>query len=168
MNLTDAKISASGHIVTASIGTTTYVGFYNTLDYKYLYDSANQEYVSYNINGTSILVENTGSGKVAELQDDIYFNSVLIEAIGGANGVDLQFRFNNQNINVGGKQNLYHVMNGVIGFPLMPDSAIAVNITEYGNPGEFISGNFSGSVRNFNLPNLVYTISCAFRVRRQF
>lgn len=131
-------------------------------------DTTELEFVNYSINGIPVSIGTTTVGRIIQSSDDIYLNSILVEATGGAGGADFIFRFNNEQVVVGGNRPLYHVMNGVIGFPLMPDSAIAVYITEYGNPGEFISGHFSGTVRKFTSPDLVYTISCAFRVRRQF
>ncbi len=43
---------------------------------------------------------------------------------------------------------------------------INVNITEYGNVGEFISGNFAGSMSGAAPLNTVYNINGNFRVRR--
>lgn len=43
---------------------------------------------------------------------------------------------------------------------------ITVNITEYGQPGGYISGSFTGVLAGLTTPN--HTIQCSFRVRRQF
>ena len=46
------------------------------------------------------------------------------------------------------------------------NAPINVNITEYGNVGEFISGNYAGSMTGAAPTNTLYTISGSFRVRR--
>lgn len=47
-------------------------------------------------------------------------------------------------------------------------TAIPVNITEYGAVGQFVSGNFSGTVSYYNTPATTVTVSGTFRVRRYF
>lgn len=49
--------------------------------------------------------------------------------------------------------------------PTIPNP-ITVNITEFGNVGQFISGNFSGTLADPSPPNTTYTVTCSFRVRR--
>lgn len=48
------------------------------------------------------------------------------------------------------------------------NAPIGINITEYGNVGEYISGNFSGSVTGAAPANTPYTISGSFRVKRLY
>jgi hypothetical protein len=43
---------------------------------------------------------------------------------------------------------------------------LTVNITEYGNNGGFITGNFNGLMLDF-VSNAIYNVSCDFRVRRR-
>jgi hypothetical protein len=44
---------------------------------------------------------------------------------------------------------------------------VFATITEYGNPGEFISGNFEGvRTKYVPIPAVTYNISCYFRVKR--
>ena len=45
--------------------------------------------------------------------------------------------------------------------------AIFASITEYGNIGQFMSGNFSGTVVTTQ-PNATYSLSCSFKVKRSF
>jgi hypothetical protein len=42
---------------------------------------------------------------------------------------------------------------------------ITVYYTEFGNIGQYIAGNFSGTVRN-NTTNAIYNVSCSFRIKR--
>ncbi|HMK02560.1 MAG TPA: hypothetical protein VK489_00130, partial [Ferruginibacter sp.] len=94
--------------------------------------------------------------------------AVYIEATDGPNGADLFFRFSDQNISVGSSQELFHIFNGVIGFPTLPATPLQVHITEYGSVGQYISGNFTGTVHDFNPPHTAYLLTCNFRVKRQF
>lgn len=44
---------------------------------------------------------------------------------------------------------------------------INILFTEYGNVGQYIAGNFAGTVKS-NVTNNVYTVTCSFRVKRAF
>ncbi len=46
-------------------------------------------------------------------------------------------------------------------------SLIYVTVTEYGNIGEYIAGNFSGAIVGPAPNNTTYNITCDFRVRRR-
>jgi len=128
-----------------------------------------EEFVDYTVNGALISINPAVRGKVLHETDVMYPNSLYIEATDGVNGADLFFRFSDQNISVGSNQDLYHIMNGdVIGFPIMPATPIQVHITEYGSIGQFISGNFTGTVHDFITPATPYLVTCNFRVKRQF
>jgi hypothetical protein len=48
------------------------------------------------------------------------------------------------------------------------NAPININITEYGNVGEFVSGNYSGNMTGAAPANTPYVISGSFRVRRNF
>lgn len=45
---------------------------------------------------------------------------------------------------------------------------VNVSITEFGLPGRFISGNFTGTLVSATAPNTSYNISCSFRVKRRW
>ncbi|HMI77344.1 MAG TPA: hypothetical protein VK484_01055 [Ferruginibacter sp.] len=131
--------------------------------------NSNQEYVNFTVDGTAFsVIPGVPSWGVTlvHVPDPIYPNSIYIEATGVTN--TLWFRFNDQNISAGSTQDLYHFWDGIIGMPLMPTIPIRVNIAEYGNIGQFISGNFSGTIYDFSPPNNPHTVTCNFRVRRQF
>ena len=59
--------------------------------------------------------------------------------------------------------NFSHNQNGMV-----PTSPISVNITEYGAIGQFISGNFTGTLTTQSTPSTNHTVTCSFRVRRIF
>ena len=74
--------------------------------------------------------------------------------------------FDQTGITVGSAQpmSLFYVTN--INDSTYFTTPINVNITEYGNVGEFISGNFAGSMSGAAPLNTVYNINGNFRVRR--
>jgi hypothetical protein len=45
------------------------------------------------------------------------------------------------------------------------EGTLSVMISEYGNPGEYVAGTFSGNFREF-YTNAVTTGTCSFRIRR--
>lgn len=47
------------------------------------------------------------------------------------------------------------------------NNPVTVNITEYGAIGEYVSGNFSGILRDL-ITNDLYDVSCSFRIKRIF
>ena len=48
------------------------------------------------------------------------------------------------------------------------NTAIFVAITECGTTGQYIAGNFSGSYTGPSPTNIVYNITCNFRIKRNF
>lgn len=131
--------------------------------------NSSQEYVNFTVDGTAFSIIPgipSWSVTVEHTPDGLYPNSIYIEANGSTN--TLFFRFSDQNISAGSTQDLYHFWDGIIGMPLMPTIPIPVHITEYGNVGQYISGNFSGTIYDFNPPNAPRAITCSFRVRRKF
>lgn len=58
-----------------------------------------------------------------------------------------------------------YVSNDLPGYGTM-DNPILVHITEYGDVGEFMAGNFSGRVTGPAPANAAYNITCSFRIKR--
>ncbi len=56
--------------------------------------------------------------------------------------------------------NIYNIVSG-IPYP----NPITVYYTEFGSIGQYIAGNFSGTIRNSST-NVTYNISCSFRIKR--
>ncbi|MGB4843520.1 MAG: hypothetical protein WBP16_03585 [Ferruginibacter sp.] len=77
-----------------------------------------------------------------------------------------KFRFFNSGIFV----NSTHLLNGFTSSNLVassqPANPIIVRITEYGPIGQFIGGNFTGTLVEQQSPNAVHTVTCYFRARR--
>lgn len=64
-------------------------------------------------------------------------------------------------------QNLFSFNSPQIANPTRILIPIVVKITEYGIVGQFIAGNFSGTLTGPAPGNISYAITCSFRVRRQ-
>ena len=71
----------------------------------------------------------------------------------------------NQQLGIFGSVNLFGGYN-----PLLPQNPLFVHLTEYGQTGEFIAGNFHGILFETQAPNQnqPHNVSCSFRVRRIF
>jgi len=67
----------------------------------------------------------------------------------------------NQRLHIFGTTNLFGANN-----PLLAQSPMNVHITEFGQPGEFIAGDFNGILFETMAQNQTHNISCSFRVRR--
>ena len=76
------------------------------------------------------------------------------------------FSFTEMGIAVGSTQVLQNFYSGNINDSANISAPINVNITEYGNIGEFIGGNFAGTLVGAAPNNTAYSINCNFRVRR--
>lgn len=78
------------------------------------------------------------------------------------------FNFNGQGIAVGSNQALINFNCQMINDSTSMVNPINVTISEYGAIGQFISGNFTGTLRGAAPLNTLYNIVCSFRVRRYF
>jgi hypothetical protein len=76
------------------------------------------------------------------------------------------FSFDQPGIAVGSAQNMTSIYLSQITGTTTINNTISVNITEYGAVGEFIAGNFSGSITGPSPTFTVYNINGSFRVRR--
>jgi hypothetical protein len=123
------------------------------------------EFVNYSINGspTSIIPP---VGIIHQGPDTFNINSMQISAFDN-NTSSVNMGINTQNISTGSTQALGYFTTSQIGQTTIP-VPILVNITEYGSIGQFISGNFIGSVTGTAPPNNSYTITCNFRVKRNY
>jgi hypothetical protein len=125
-----------------------------------------QEYITYTVNGTSFSVV-PPVGTISEY-DTIAINSRVIYGFDSNINADVYFGVSKSNIGPGSIQNLTLFGCAQTGYSTTINAPISVNITEYGNIGQFISGNFSGSVTSTTPPNTTYTITCNFRTKRTF
>jgi hypothetical protein len=121
-----------------------------------------QEFVNYSINGTPFFIT-APVGSIYQQSDSVAIDSKVINAYDFP--AYAYFGISKLNIGPGSTQNLtFFIANQIQQTTILVP--IAVNITEYGNIGQFISGNFSGTVTDTAPPNSTYTITCNFRVKR--
>ena len=76
------------------------------------------------------------------------------------------FSFVHPGIAVGSTQSMLNFYTTTVNDSTSIITPVNVNITEYGNVGEFIGGNFSGTFVGAGPTSAYYTVSCTFRVRR--
>ncbi len=125
-----------------------------------------QEYVNYTVNGTPFSVV-PPIGTIRGY-DSIAINSRVIYGYDSNINAYADFGISKLNIGPGSIQNLTFFSCAQTGYPSTIPAPISVNITEYGNIGQFISGNFSGTVTSAAPPNTTYTITCNFRIKRNY
>jgi hypothetical protein len=127
--------------------------------------TSSQEFANYSVNGAPFSII-PPSGTINQEPDSVFINSVIITGY-SVNAGYLNFSFSKLNIGPGSVQNLTAFTSQQTGQTTIP-APIPVNITEYGNIGQFISGNFSGTVTGTAPPNNNYTVIFNFRVRRNY
>ena len=130
------------------------------------------EFINFSVNGTNYsLIAPLDS--VAQERDSSGNNTMADLFIGGLNRInfdEIGFSVSKQNIVQGSTQTLKYFESTVTGETNAGNAGapvINLNITEYGSIGQFISGNFTGTVNGTSLPVTAYTITCNFRVRRK-
>ena len=126
---------------------------------RYLNYVVNGVTTSYSPPGDSLTLGGTGTNNIYTINAErIPFDSTTVSRIS----------YTRPGIAVGSVQNLLSFKlqgipaNATIGTP------IGVNITEYGSIGQFMAGNFSGTLTGPGPTNTPYNISGNFRVRRTF
>ncbi|MEP7238662.1 MAG: carboxypeptidase-like regulatory domain-containing protein [Ferruginibacter sp.] len=125
---------------------------------------SNQEFVNYTVNSTPFSII-APTGTVVQELDSLLLSSIIVNSF--QLPASAHFEFAKLNIGPGSNQNLTTFTSAQTGTTTIP-VPISVNITEYGNIGQFISGTFSGNVTSVAPPNNTYAITCNFRVRRNF
>ncbi len=120
-----------------------------------------QQYINYTMNGAAY----NYTSPATTFSYQYYPNWTQI--YGSSQNNFIQLSYNPVNISVGSNQNLTGFRVSQMG----SDSAIAtppilVNITEYGAVGEYVSGNFNGTLTSTLPPNNLYTVNCNFRIKR--
>jgi len=82
---------------------------------------------------------------------------------------NVRFSFSQNNISPGSSQQLVSFHSMVVPFSdsMAVTGTSGVNITEYGNIGEYIAGNFNATSTLGPPPGTTYTMTCRFRVKRK-
>ncbi|MEO6489434.1 MAG: hypothetical protein ABIO04_05780 [Ferruginibacter sp.] len=127
-----------------------------------------QQFITYTIDGGAAIsftwpadsLMHSGNGGTTST---CYINGTSMSATPVQN---VSFSFPTVGIAPGGVEILESFYSSQLGTQTTTSGA-PVNITEYGNVGEFIAGNFTATVST-PAPIVNYTIVCSFRVRRNF
>jgi len=128
-----------------------------------------EQFFNYNINGTDYSFTSPADTFYAWANTQSIPTSISISAstISGNTRYG-SISFDQTGIAVGSSQlmNMFYVSEIVDSTTF--NAPININITEYGNVGEFVSGNYSGNMTGAAPANTPYVISGSFRVRRNF
>jgi hypothetical protein len=128
-----------------------------------------QQYLNYTVNGTNInYLYPTDSLRLslAAINPSSPQHWIYADRIPYSPSASTFIRFSGASISQGSSQNLLTFQ-----IPQITDSSTFVsptfvNISEYGNIGQFVSGNFSGVMSKITTPNITYNVNCNFRIRR--
>jgi hypothetical protein len=128
-------------------------------------DPANSQFVSYNINGTNYLLQAPADSLVQALSAQA--NKTIIHCYSGTNKVKPVFSFTFTGEAKPGQYPVGALNINQDKLAFAPSGNIAVEITNYGMPGGFITGKCIGRVKSpsFNQP---LPFSFNFKVLRQF
>jgi hypothetical protein len=127
------------------------------------------QFVTFTINGTSY--------DFALPIDSVYqsfsqnsFPSMGVGASKMAGGTyqDVDLFFTSVNIAPNSVQTLNNFFTSYIADTLSITTPINVNITEYGAVGEYVSGNFVGTLTGAAPANRLYNVNCSFRFLRNY
>ncbi len=128
-----------------------------------------EEFLNYTVNGTNY----SFTSPVDSFTQAVYIDStvsgeemIVIEGGNMTTGNGMVFDFLRTNIAQGSTQTLGYINFNPPGEEVNVVQPASVTITEYGNIGGFIAGNFTATAQGVNPPNTQYTVTCNFRVRR--
>ncbi|MEP7164948.1 MAG: hypothetical protein ABI741_09640 [Ferruginibacter sp.] len=136
-----------------------------------------EEFVNYSIDGINYAyaapADTIGMHNPFPVESTTFGTSLRIHSTGQLDGnfSTLSFSYygiavnSDQPLQIFGTTNLFGAYN-----PLLPQNTVSVHITEYGQTGEFIAGNFHGVLFETQAPNQnqPHTVACSFRVRRTY
>ena len=128
-----------------------------------------EEFLNYTVNGTNYSFTSPVDSFTQAVNIDSSVSGEEMIVIEGGNlttGNGMVFDFLRANIAQGSSQTLDYINFNPPGEEVNVVQPASVTITEYGNVGEFIAGNFTATAQGVNAPNTQYTVTCNFRVRR--
>ncbi len=127
---------------------------------------AMDQYINYSVDG----IDHALIGPADSIDVINYSSSNLIKLVGVSTSGDyVNFYLHSQGLALGSSQELetFHCPSIAPATLVTFNPLIFASITEYGNVGEYISGNFAGTLVATQ-PNATHSISCSFRVKRSF
>jgi hypothetical protein len=124
-----------------------------------------QEFINFSINGNSYSL----TPPTVMLQHEGNATTQYITAYGATNqnSSGATIVFSGSGIGTGSLQNLIRFNTSEIRDSTSILTPINVNITEFGAVGEYIAGNFSGTLTGGAPANTPYVVTCNFRVKRR-
>jgi hypothetical protein len=122
------------------------------------------EFINYSLNGTPYSILPPPTGQIQQGFDSSATNSMTIY---GWSVINATMGISTVGIAQGSNQALNYFNTSQTGLTTIT-TPIIVHITEYGSIGQFITGNFTGTVTKTDPPNTSYPVTCNFRVRRNF
>jgi hypothetical protein len=128
-----------------------------------------EEFINYSINGTNYSVIAPAGNLYGAVNPQNSQLGVYIQGVSdssGTGGNNIAMIIDATGIAVNSAQNLSHFSTRQINDSTIITTPISVNITEYGTIGQFIAGNFTGTVTGGPPTNKPYNITCNFRVKR--
>ncbi len=128
-----------------------------------------QQFINYSINGTNYSFTAPADSLFQYAKPQNTPPTIIITSAPSFSNITLHsgFSFALTGIATNTSQNLFSFNSPQIANPSTILNPIVVKITEYGIVGQFIAGNFSGTITGPAPGNISYAITCSFRVRRR-
>lgn len=133
-----------------------------------------EEFIKYNVNGADYNFTMPADSLIANgLVENPNFddpNRVFANRIPGSATDFSRIDYERAGTSQGGMQTLklfYTNQTGLYPYTTTSANPVLVTITEYGNVGEYIAGNFSGLFVGPAPGNTQYNVICSFRVKRR-
>lgn len=123
-------------------------------------------YVHFSINGTNYSLIDPPD-YIAQTFD-LSPTSMFLYGWGNTTPMNISFGFTKQNIAPNTIQSLTNFTFSQIADSFNITTPIPVNIVEYGNINQYVSGNFSGIMTSFYNPTVTYNVNCYFRMKRYY
>ena len=131
-----------------------------------------EQFIQYTINGTaySFIYPTDSLSQFNNPQVSppvMYLFSYGTVTTGGTRDRNINISFTSSGIGVGSVHPLQSFTCSEIMDSTRILTPINVNITEYGNIGQYVAGNFSGVLTGAPPGNTIYNVTCNFRIRRR-
>lgn len=126
------------------------------------------QYINYSVNGMPYSLTAPVDSFMMYVNPQTTPSSINIYNMGRTTSGSsyVNFDFSNTGIGVGSAQTLNNFYTSMISDSTIITTPVNVNITEYGSVGQFIAGNFSGTLTGAGPTFTLYNITCNFRIRR--
>jgi len=122
-----------------------------------------QEYINYSINGT-----NYALASPSDYIDEVGYNVPNILTMGSGSNSYVGIQYTRSSTPPTTLGNLTGFFSSLINDSMFISTPIPVNITEFGNIGQHVSGNFSGIMTSYTNPTITYNVTCYFRTKRNY